>query len=143
MAISDGVAADAAHLNAAFADKSFQTIAAGTNFTLANNQATPANVTSLLFDKTAYRSCTIKWQVYRKSTGGGGQTRVQVGMAMVWHDGTNWTLTDLGGSSADAGVVLDIDPTTGQITYTSDDNGGTYDPTTSVLTWYILETTRL
>lgn len=143
MGVSDGQDCNAATLNAAFADIAFKTTASGSNFTLANNQSSPANVTGLLLDKTAYRSILIRWQVYRKSTGGGGVTRVQTGLALVWHDDTNWTWTEQGMSGVDAGVVLDVNASTGQVTYTSDNQAGTYNATTSVLTYEIQQTMRL
>lgn len=143
MAISDGQKANAANLNAAFADINFRTTAAGTTFTIADNQSSPANVTGLLFDKTAYRSVVVYWQVYRKSTSGGGQTRVQVGRAFLIHDDTNWVLTQGPMSATDAGVILDVSASTGQVTYTSDANGGTYSSLTSLLTYQVEFTGRL
>lgn len=143
MAVSDGQKCKASVLNAAFADKNFQTIPAGSQFTIVNNQAAPANVTSLIFDKVTMRSQVIKWQVYRKSTGGGAMTRVQVGRAFVWYDDTNIFLTQEGMSSVDAGVVLDVDATSGQVTYVSDNQTGTYAAGTSVLTYEIEQTMRL
>ncbi len=102
-----------------------------------------ANITGLLMDKTAYRSRLIEWQVYRKSTGGGATLRVQCGSFYVWHDDTNWTLTYGPQSSVDAGVTFDIDATTGQITYQSDSQAGTYAAGTSVLSYDIVHTMRL
>lgn len=143
MAIADGQSANALNLNAAFADKNFQTLAAGTNFTIVNNQSSPANVTGLLFDKTLYRSVVFSWQVYRKSTGGSGQIRVQRGRSMVYHDDTNWVLSEEPMTPTDAGVVLDVTASTGQITYTSDNDPGTYSSVTSVLSYQIEQTMRL
>lgn len=143
MGIADGQAANALNLNAAFADKNFQTIAAGTNFTIVNNQSSPANITGFLFDKTAYRSIAFSWQVYRKSTGGSGQIRVQRGRAMIYHNDTSWVLVQESMSPTDAGVVLDVDPTSGQITYISDNDPGTYSSVTSVLSYQIEQTMRL
>lgn len=143
MAIANGQKADADNFNAAFADIDFQTIAAGTNFTIVNNQSAAANVTSLLFDKTLYRSCVVRWQVYRKTTGGGANILVQVGRALVWHDDTNWYLTQETMSSVDAGVLLDIVAATGQVQYTSTNQAGTYSAGTSILTWQIEQTMRL
>jgi hypothetical protein len=142
MAIADGQKANATNFNAAFADKNFQTLAAGTNFTIANNVSNQP-VTGLIFNKLAYRSVRIEWQIYRKSTGGGAQLRVQRGCFFVWHDDTNWTLTQDISSATDAGVTFDIDATTGQITYTSDNQTGTYSPSTSVLSYQIVHTMRL
>lgn len=143
MSVSDGQKANAATFNAAFADINFQTIAAGSNFTLVNNQVAAANVTGLLMDKTAYRGRVIEWQVYRKSTGSGALIRVQTGRCRVWHDDTNWNLTQEAMSSVDAGVILDIVQSTGQVTYTSDSQTGTYSATTSVLSYEIVQTMRL
>lgn len=135
MGVSDGQKCNAAVLNAAFADKNFQTIATGTQFTIADNQASPANVTGLILDKTKLRTQVIHWQVYRKSTGGGGQTRVQVGRMFCYWDDSSWHLEQEVLSVADAGVIFDINTSSGQITYTSDANGGTYAAGTSYMTY--------
>lgn len=141
--VSDGQKATAAVFNAAFAYKDFQTIAAGTNFTLVNNQAAAANVTGLLMDKTLYRSRVIRWQTYRKTTGGGASLKVQCGRAFVYHDDTNWVLVQESMSPTDGGVILDIDATSGQVTYTTDSQTGTYSASTSILSYLIEQTMRL
>lgn len=113
-----------------------------TNFTVANNSG-PNNVTGILLDMTAIRSATLEWHVYRKSTGIGAQTRVQTGISLAIHDDTTWTFGDGPMSGVDAGVVFTIDTATGQVKYTSDDNGGTYAAGTSVLTMTIVRTRGL
>ncbi len=143
MSVSDGQKANAATLNAAFADINFRTIPSGTPFTIVNNQSSPANVTGFIADKTAYRSQVFRWQVYRKSTSTGATIRVQVGQAMLWFDDTNWNLTQMSMSSVDAGVILDVVGSTGQVTYTSDNQTGTYSAGTSVLTYQVEQTTGL
>ncbi len=143
MAVSDGQKASAAIFNAAFADINFQTIAAGTNFTIVNNQVAAADITGLLLDKTLYRSVVIRWQIYRKSTSTGATLRVQVGRALLWHDDTNWSLTQESMSSTDAGVILDVTAATGQLNYTSDNQSGTYSADTSILSYKIEQTMRL
>lgn len=102
------------------------------SFQFANNTA-DQNITGLIFDKTIYRSVKVEWSAYRKSTGGGGQIRVQCGSFYMIHDDTNWALTDGPMSTSPAGVTFDVIASTGQAKISSDDNGGTFSAPASVL----------
>jgi hypothetical protein len=138
--VVNGQKCNATVLNGAFRYSDFELTDQGTSFTLVNNQSAAANVTGLLMDNTSYRARKIIWQVYRKTTGGGANVKVQWGECVVWWDESQWNLTQLGMSSVDAGVVLDVDPSTGQVTYTSDNQAGTYSAATSKLKYYIANT---
>lgn len=109
-------------------------------FTLANNTAAQT-ITGLILDKTLLRSARIEWQAYRKATG--GLLRVQRGALYAIHDDTNWTLTDLGTSSVDAGLTFAINATTGQVTVDTDDNTGTYSAATSLFRYDIKDKLEL
>lgn len=141
--VSNGQKCEASVLNGAFRFSDFELTDQSTNYTLANNQSSAANIIGLLMDKTMYRSRKIIWQVYRKSTSTGATIRVQWGECVVWWDDTQWNLTQLGMSSPDAGVILDVNASTGQVVYTSDNQSGTYSSLTSVLKYYIANTMGL
>jgi hypothetical protein len=108
-----------------------------TDFTLANNQAT-TNVTGLSFDKTVYRSFVIEYQIYRSASG--GSTRARAGSLIGITDGSGWEMVE--GPSAvmpadtDAGVTLTI-TSAGQIQYSTDDNGGSYNAANSLFSYKI------
>jgi hypothetical protein len=141
--VSNGQKCEQSVLNGAFRYSDFELTDQSTAYTIANNQSSPANVIGLVMDNTTYRSRKIIWQVYRKSTSTGATIRVQWGEAVVWWDDTQWNLTQLGMTSVDAGVVLDVNTSTGQVTYTSDNQAGTYSSLTSVLKYYIANTMGL
>lgn len=103
-----------------------------TSHTLLDNTLAQ-KVPGLNFGWNRTRSAKVEWNVYRKSTGGGGQTRMQSGAFYVSYDGTSFSLTDLFQSSPPAGISFDVDPTTGEILLDADDNGGLFNPADSVL----------
>ncbi len=108
------------------------------DFPLANN--TTADVTGLIFDNTLVRSALVNWCITRITTGFGATARVQRGSFMVVWDGTAWTLTPGADSGVDSGVVLDIDPTSGQVFYDADIIAGT--PSISTLSYNIVDQTE-
>ncbi len=92
-----------------------------TNFALANNTGSPANVTGLIFDKILYKSAIIQAEIRRKTS---TTEYVSSGFIKVLYKdaGTLWEIIDeLGGD--DDGVTLTI-TTAGQVQYVSDNMGG-------------------
>jgi hypothetical protein len=97
--------------------------------TIANAQATPANVTGLTFDAASVTSAFIDVEIYRNTTGVGAtelkETRV---FHAIWMPtAAEWLLFDVGGGGGDSGVI--ISPSTGgtvfQAKYTSTNITGT------------------
>lgn len=99
-------------------------------FAIGNNQSAQS-VTSLIFDKTKIRSAEIHYQVYRAATA----SKAQKGILLAIYDGNNWEIDSMG-QAGDAGVDFNIDTSTGQVTYTSDNMAGSYDSTNSVMKYY-------
>lgn len=110
------------------------------NFTIANNQSSPANVTGLLLNNAEVRSALVEWNVTRITTSTGAVARVQRGSFFVVWDGTAWAMTLGPDSGTYAGVDFDIDPSTGQVTYVSDNQSGT--PSISTLSYNIIDQTE-
>jgi hypothetical protein len=114
-------------------------LGAKTTFTLVNNQSSAANVTGLLFDKTVYRSFMLTYSIYRSASG--GSTRAETGILMGITDGTNWEIATTAvtvPATGDSGVTFSI-TSSGQIQYTSDDNGGSYSAANSVMSYELLQ----
>lgn len=109
-------------------------------FTIVDNNASPASITSMVFDKTLIRSVFVQMTFYRSASG--GSTRTQSGIWLLATDGTNWYLTPMGQGNApdtgDAGMTLTI-TSAGQVQYVSDSNGGSYLAANSWLKWKILD----
>lgn len=104
---------------------------APTSFAIANN-ASAASVTGLIFDKTVYRSVEIHYTIYRAAT----SKVVERGIIFLVTDGTTWFIA-VGPSVGDSNVDFDIDTSTGQVKYTSDNMSGSYDTTNSKMKyWY-------
>lgn len=97
------------------------------SFTIANNQSSPADVTNLIFDSENVGKAEIDYWVKRVTTGDDGEERTEGGRMIAIFDvgAETWRLVTQAVGPDDSGVVFDIDPTTGQITYTSDDMPGT------------------
>lgn len=110
-----------------------------TKFTIADNQSSAQNVTGLSFDKTKTRSFVLRYTVYRSASG--GSTRSQSGLCLFVTDGTNWDYAQ-GPDVGDAGVVLSI-TSAGQVQYTSDANGGSYDANNSWMKYEIADVTEV
>lgn len=104
-----------------------------TEFTIANGQASAANVTGLSFSGASYRTVVIYYQVYRNTTGGSGVERVQSGMMIANYKtvAATWEIT-MGPAVGDAGVEFSI-TSAGQVQYVSDTQAGT--PATSKMTF--------
>ena len=94
-----------------------------TNFSIANNQATPADVTGLVINGASARSVRITYDIYRissTSTSGHAET----GLIELLYDnnaGTPWSIGQ-GNILGEAGVTFSI-LNTGQVQYTSTDIG--------------------
>lgn len=114
-------------------------LGATTRFTIVNNQSSAANITGMVFDKTVYRSFLITFTVYRSASG--GSTRAESGTLKGVTDGTSWEVDPDSVSvpnTGDTGITFSI-TSAGQVQYASDDNGGSYDATKSVLDWELLQ----
>lgn len=92
------------------------------SFSLANNQATLADVTGLLFDGSTVRGAEIRYSIYRNSSLTEEVTigSIQIGYKTVAAD---WVITN-DFQATNAGIVFDI-TNLGQVQYTSTNYGGT------------------
>ena len=104
------------------------TVTGLTSFTLANNQAAAADVTSLLFNSTDVKMAIIDYRIRRRTTGGGADERVQGGsmVALYKQTAATWSLTPGPQSGDDAGVEFSI-TNAGQVQYVTDNQSGTPD----------------
>lgn len=106
--------------------------------TLLNNSAA-IDIPDLLFDSVDVRSFEFKWTAYRESTGGGANIVAQRGSVLGIWNGTAWKIVDGQATPDDAGVTFDIDLTTGQVNYTTTNQAGTYQASTSLLDYLIID----
>lgn len=99
-----------------------------TTFTIANNQAAPANVTGLSFNGTSVKMAVIDYRIRRNTTGAGATERVQGGSMVAMYSAAagTWSLTSQAQSGDDAGVSFSI-TAGGQVQYVSDSQTGTAD----------------
>ncbi len=104
-----------------------------TTFTIANNQATPANVTGLFFDPVSIRSAEIDVQYYRNTTGAGATEMSARSKFLATYKTVagSWDLAPLGsggdfdvGTGEPAGITLSI-TAAGQVQYISTNFSGT------------------
>jgi hypothetical protein len=96
-----------------------------TDFTITNNQSTPANVTGCLFDGSQVRGARISYCVYRNTTGGGATELSERGDIFITYKtvaGT-WEIA-IAGAVGNAGVTFSI-TNGGQVQYTSTNITGT------------------
>lgn len=102
-----------------------------TSFTVANNQASPANVTGLVFAGASVRSFEVDYQIYRNTTGGGATELAERGKLLGVYSSVaaSWEMTQAP-VVGNAGVTLSI-TAAGQIQYTSTNITGT--PGTSAM----------
>lgn len=94
------------------------------SFAIANNQ-TSSSITGLIAS-TSYKRTTVKYWVKRKATA----TYIECGHFDIMYDGTNFFI---GGptKTGEANITFDIDSGTGQVSYTSDNQSGSYDSVNS------------
>jgi hypothetical protein len=91
-----------------------------------NNQASPVNVTDLIFDSATVRSAVVHYYVYRKH----GATEVmETGILNLKYVNSDWTFSQES-QGDDTGVSLDI-TSGGQVQYTSTNLAGS--PYTGVM----------
>lgn len=92
-----------------------------TNFTVANNQSSAANVTGLSFDTGTIRSAIVQYSIYRSTN---SAEKGECGLLLLTYLGTAgvWTLSRY--SNDDSGVVFTV-TNAGQLQYTSDSMSGT------------------
>lgn len=94
-----------------------------TSFTIANNQSSAADVTSLLFDGVATRSFILDYSIYRQ-TDTASSALAQVGQLRGVYNtqSSTWFMSD-DFSGQNSGVTFSIQPS-GQIQYTSTNIAG-------------------
>lgn len=94
-----------------------------TSFTIANNQSSAADVTSLLFDGVATRSFILDYSIYRQ-TDTASSALAQVGQLRGVYNtqSSTWLMSD-DFSGQNSGVTFSIQPS-GQIQYTSSNIAG-------------------
>jgi hypothetical protein len=94
-----------------------------TSFTIANNQSSAANVTSLLFDGVSTRSFILDYSIYRQ-TDTASSALAQVGQLRGVYNtqSSTWFMSD-DFSGQNAAVTFSIQPS-GQIQYTSSNIAG-------------------
>lgn len=82
-----------------------------------DNSGVDIDVTGLILNGASYRSAVFSYSIYRSSD---SEELSQVGQLMLSYKTTanTWSLSDTFGGD-DAGVEFSIDPTSGQISYTS------------------------
>jgi hypothetical protein len=101
------------------------------SFAIANNQVAAANITPLIFDKTKLRSVRIEYQIFRAAT----LKVAERGTILMINDDTNWDYEIH--KAGESNVALTVTTTTGQVQYTSDSMGGSYDTTNSVIKYTV------
>ena len=92
-----------------------------TAFTISNNQASPANVTSLSFDTSVIRAAIINYSVYRSTN---TTEESEAGIIMITYSSTAGTWQFAQTCAGTSGVVFTI-TNAGQIQYISTNLGGT------------------
>lgn len=96
-------------------------------FDLANNQATPTEITDLRFNKIGVSQATVDFLIQRVTTSTGATELIESGMFVVSYNPTSvdWSLTMIGTPGPDdSGVDFSIDAT-GQVKYVSSSITGT------------------
>lgn len=107
-------------------DYLFPVIGTRQRIVLANNQ-TDGDVSGLLFDSDLIKSFEFTWTAYRETTGGGANIIVQRGSIIGCFNGTDWEIVEGPRTPTDAGITFSINTVTGQVTYTTSNQAGTYD----------------
>jgi hypothetical protein len=102
-------------------------------YTIANNQVSPAQIAGLLFDHTKVRSFSLTYTIYRQTSGVGASEVSESGMILGVYSSVagTWEITPFAVGSS--GVDLTIYNPTGQMNYTSSDLSGT--PSVSKMTY--------
>lgn len=106
-------------------------------FTLVNNQATPADITSMRFDKRGVSQATVTYLVQRVTTGGSAAELIESGILIFVYRPTDddWDINVVNEELPDdAGVDFTI-TADGQVQYTTTDETGT--PQISNLFWRV------
>lgn len=109
-----------------------------TEFTVANNVSSFADVTGLSFDGTLYRSAKISFSIYRNTTGGGATELSETSEYLATYKTVSgsWEMSPIG-EVGDAGLTFEI-TTAGQVRYKSSNITGT--PATSKLVFWATTT---
>jgi hypothetical protein len=108
-----------------------------TQFLLANN--TTATIPALIFNSATYQTFEIKYYIYRESISTGANKKGQRGRILGAWNGTSWEIADGEATPTDCGVTFTIDPTSGQISYTTDNQAGTFQAPTSYMNYKIAD----
>lgn len=104
---------------------------------LLDNDTADQEITDFVFDKDEVISFEASVTVYRETTGTGANIKSQrISLIGSW-DGAQWNLIRGPETPGDCGVEFDIDPTSGQVEASSDDQEG--DSDTSYIAWRIVD----
>jgi hypothetical protein len=90
------------------------------SFTIANNQASFANITPLLFTGPATAGVHVRYTIKRKTDAASKQ---ETGVLLLTYDEFNGSWNYSAEGSGDSGVLFDINAS-GQVRYTSDNIAG-------------------
>lgn len=101
-----------------------------TSAPIGNNQS-GQNVTGLVFNNASIKAAIIDYKI-RRVTSTTDRTTMGTGMTAVWNPlAAAWTIT-MGLEGGDSsGVIFDINASTGQVTYSTDNMSGVYDTVNS------------
>jgi hypothetical protein len=94
---------------------------------LANNQSSPANVEGLKFDRRFVSCVFVEYCVQRVTTGGSAIEKIEAGLFVLTYNPTSddWNFHSINADSPDNSGVDFTVTSTGQVQYTSTNEGGT------------------
>jgi hypothetical protein len=100
-------------------------------FTIVDNQATPANITNMVIDHTVYQYASVEYSIIRSD---GTHKRRERGMLYLSYDTVNgWVLERDSGNTDALNLASSLSITSaGQVQYISDSMGGSY---AGMMTW--------
>lgn len=131
--VSVGTSGQVLTSNGAGAEPTFQAAAglASGSFSYANNVTMASDITGLIFDKTLIRGCEIFVTTFTDSTFGDKAT---VSTLNIITDGSSWGLVeDTKVSTVATNIIFSVSPT-GQVQYSSPNDGGF---TSGTLKWLV------
>lgn len=97
------------------------------SFDIVNNQSSAANVTGLVFNKRGVSAAKVYYLIQRVTTGGGAIEKIESGLLFCTYNPTSedWDISVINDNSPDnTGVTFSI-TSSGQVQYTSANEGGT------------------
>ena len=94
-----------------------------TTFTIANNQASPANVTGLSFSSASHRGAIVEYDITRKTATASSEVRAIGSLILVYRTETSsWSMEEQSNHD-DVGVTFTV-TAGGQVQYTSTNISG-------------------